>query len=37
MSGACPEHKWFITGAGEASHFILIARTDPEPGRSAAT
>lgn len=24
-------HKWFITGAGEASHFILIARTDPNP------
>ena len=23
--------KWFITGAGEASHFILIARTDPNP------
>jgi acyl-CoA dehydrogenase len=21
--------KWFITGAGDASHFILIARTDP--------
>lgn len=24
-------HKWFITGAGEAAHFILIARTDPNP------
>jgi acyl-CoA dehydrogenase len=23
--------KWFITGAGEASHFILVARTDPNP------
>ncbi len=23
--------KWFITGAGEAAHFILIARTDPDP------
>lgn len=23
--------KWFITGAGEADHFILIARTDPNP------
>ena len=23
--------KWFITGAGEAAHFILIARTDPNP------
>lgn len=22
--------KWFITGAGEAAHFILIARTDPD-------
>jgi len=29
--------KWFITGAGEASHFILIARTsdDPRCGLSA--
>jgi len=29
--------KWFITGAGEASHFILIARTsdDPRSGLSA--
>ncbi|MPZ56532.1 MAG: acyl-CoA dehydrogenase [Rhizobiales bacterium] len=25
--------KWFITGAGEASHFILIARTSDEPRR----
>ncbi len=24
-------HKWFITGAGEASHFILIARTSDDP------
>ncbi|MCC5985255.1 MAG: acyl-CoA dehydrogenase family protein [Rhodobacteraceae bacterium] len=23
--------KWFITGAGAADHFILIARTDPNP------
>lgn len=23
--------KWFITGAAEASHFILIARTDDDP------
>jgi acyl-CoA dehydrogenase len=23
--------KWFITGAAEAAHFILIARTDPDP------
>jgi len=23
-------HKWFITGAGEASHFILIARTSDD-------
>ena len=23
--------KWFITGAAEAEHFILIARTDPNP------
>jgi acyl-CoA dehydrogenase len=29
--------KWFITGAGEASHFILVARTsdDPRNGLSA--
>lgn len=29
--------KWFITGAGEASHFILVARTsdDPRHGLSA--
>jgi acyl-CoA dehydrogenase len=25
--------KWFITGAGEASHFILVARTSDEPRR----
>lgn len=24
-------HKWFITGAGEASHFILVARTSDDP------
>jgi acyl-CoA dehydrogenase len=23
--------KWFITGAADAAHFILIARTDPDP------
>ncbi|CUA87647.1 Acyl-CoA dehydrogenase related to the alkylation response protein AidB [Chelatococcus sambhunathii] len=23
--------KWFITGAGEASHFILVARTSDDP------
>ena len=30
-------HKWFITGAGVARHFILIARTsdDPRKGLSA--
>lgn len=30
-------HKWFITGAEEAEHFILIARTsdDPRKGLSA--
>jgi acyl-CoA dehydrogenase len=28
--------KWFITGAGEASHFILIARTSDDP-RSGLT
>ena len=26
-------HKWFITGAGEAAHFILIARTADDPRR----
>ncbi len=25
--------KWFITGAGEASHFIVIARTSDDPRR----
>jgi acyl-CoA dehydrogenase len=25
--------KWFITGAAEASHFILVARTSEEPRR----
>jgi acyl-CoA dehydrogenase len=24
-------HKWFITGAGAASHFILLARTSDDP------
>jgi acyl-CoA dehydrogenase len=24
-------HKWFITGAGEAAHFILVARTSDDP------
>ncbi len=24
-------HKWFITGAGEAEHFILVARTSDAP------
>ena len=24
-------HKWFITGAGVAQHFILIARTSDDP------
>src|SRR5574338_273439 len=26
-------HKWFITGAGAAKHFILIARTSDDPRR----
>lgn len=26
-------HKWFITGAGWAQHFLLIARTSDEPRR----
>ncbi|MGE3625875.1 MAG: acyl-CoA dehydrogenase family protein [Hyphomicrobiales bacterium] len=26
-------HKWFITGAGVADHFLLIARTSDEPRR----
>ncbi|HEX2653629.1 MAG TPA: acyl-CoA dehydrogenase family protein [Xanthobacteraceae bacterium] len=26
-------HKWFITGAGEAQHFILVARTSDDPRR----
>jgi acyl-CoA dehydrogenase len=25
--------KWFITGAGDASHFILVARTSDDPRR----
>lgn len=24
-------HKWFITGAANAAHFILVARTEPDP------
>ena len=26
-------NKWFITGAGEAAHFILLARTSDDPRR----
>ncbi len=26
-------HKWFITGAGEAAHFILLARSSDDPKR----
>ncbi|CAN0023223.1 unnamed protein product, partial [Chrysoparadoxa australica] len=26
-------HKWFITGAADASHFILLARTSDDPRR----
>ena len=26
-------HKWFITGAGEAQHFILICKTSDDPRR----
>lgn len=26
-------HKWFITGAGASSHFILVARTSDDPRR----
>lgn len=26
-------HKWFITGAGAAEHFILLARTSDDPRR----
>lgn len=26
-------HKWFITGAGVAEHFILVARTSDDPRR----
>lgn len=26
-------HKWFITGAAEAGHFILLARTSDDPRR----
>ena len=27
-------HKWYITGAGVADHFILLARTSDEPRRN---
>ena len=30
-------HKWFITGAEGASHFILLARTSDEPRRNLTT
>ena len=30
-------HKWFITGAQGASHFILLARTSDEPRRELTT
>lgn len=26
-------HKWFITGAGEAQHFIVVAKTSDDPRR----
>src|SRR5256886_4616038 len=26
-------HKWFITGAGVAEHFIVVARTSDDPRR----
>ena len=29
--------KWFITGAGQAAHFILIARTDPDASCAATS
>ena len=28
---SCHGRKWFITGAAEASHFILVARTSDDP------
>ena len=30
-------HKWYITGAAAASHFILLARTSAEPRRELTT
>jgi len=30
-------HKWFITGAGVADHFILLAKTSDEPRRELTT
>ena len=30
-------HKWFITGAGVADHFILLARTSDDPKRGLTT
>ncbi len=27
--------KWFITGAGEAKHFILVAKTSDDPRRGS--
>ena len=30
-------HKWFITGAGVADHFILVARTSDDPRRGLTT
>jgi acyl-CoA dehydrogenase len=30
-------HKWFITGAGVAQHFILVARTGDDPKRGLTT
>jgi acyl-CoA dehydrogenase len=30
-------HKWFITGAGVADHFILLARTSDDPRRGLTT
>ena len=29
--------KWFITGAGEAAHFILVARTSDDPRHGLST
>jgi acyl-CoA dehydrogenase len=30
-------HKWFITGAGVADHFIVLARTSDDPRRGLTT